>query len=165
VALSLNSYGSVGGVAGRAPRYADQFGHFTTITRPTLTTVESWVDQVSGLVNSILAQNRFDVPVTQSDVALLLAGFVEDEVAAMVEGANGSGRFGPTAGREDGRSRWEIIISEVAKFVNNNAAGFEAMGASRSGRLTNTGSRAIIRADGYSNDLSTIKAEQLEWPA
>jgi hypothetical protein len=161
MAISANSYGTVAGVVARARRYADKAGEFTLATAPTLAQVEGWIDQVSALVNSILAQNRFSIPVTQSDVALILAGFVEDEVSAMVEGANGSGRFGP-GNQNERRSRYEIVTSEVGKFVSDNAAGFEAMGVPRNSLVTKAGSRPVIRADGFSNDLTATYASQLE---
>jgi hypothetical protein len=97
--------------------------------------VEHFINSVSGMVNSLLATSGFTVPVTQADVALALAQFVEDEVAAMVEGVNGSGRFGPNPKFGGTKSRYALVTEDVQKFITSNAAGFEMLGAVRPGKL------------------------------
>jgi hypothetical protein len=131
MAIGANSYGSTGGVAALTPRYATSGGIFDGTTRPTLTTVESQIDQISGLCNSILAQAGFKTPITQADCKLSLDIFVNEEVASIVEGINGSGRFGPTT-KEPARSRFALIMDDLKDFVSANSGGFENLGAERS---------------------------------
>jgi hypothetical protein len=129
--IGANSYGTTGGVSALTPRYATSGGVFDTTTRPTIATVEAQIDQISGLCNSILAQAGFKVPITQADCKLAIDIFVNEEVAAIVEGINGSGRFGPTT-KEPGKSRFALIMDDLQAFVTANAGGFENMGATRS---------------------------------
>jgi hypothetical protein len=138
MAIGANSYGSTSGVAALCPRYVNTAspGVFDTTTRPTLTIVESQIDQVSALCNAMLANAGFDIPVDQADCVLLLAFFVNQEVAAIVEGINGSGRFGPTTKSECGKGRFALIMDDVKAFIDGNAPGFERMGATRNYSVT-----------------------------
>lgn len=129
--IGVNSYGSTSDVAALTPRYANVSGVFDTTTRPTLATVETLINQVSGLANSILAQAGFKVPLIQADAKLTLDIFVNEEVAAICEGINGSGRFGPTT-KAPGKSRFSIITDDLQMFITVSAGGFENLGAERS---------------------------------
>jgi len=125
-----SSYGTSTGVAAFVPRYATTAGDFSTATRPTQTQVVTFIDQVSSLVNSILGKYGFSIPVTDTLVTDMLKLFVEEEVAAIAEGINGSGRFGPTT-KTPKKSRFQIILDDVQEFVEENAVGIESLGASR----------------------------------
>lgn len=156
MAIGINSYGSTGGVAALTPRYANSSGVFDATTRPTLTTIEQQIDQVSGLANSILAQAGFKTPITQADCKLALDIFVNEEVAAISEGINGSGRFGPTT-KEPVKSRFSLIMDDLKAFVEANAGGFENLGASRSVDTINIGYSTedvdpIFTRDQYGSD-------------
>jgi hypothetical protein len=133
LAIGDNSYGSAVGVAAMVPRWPNSNGVFDATTRPNLATVEDWLDQVSALLNTILAENGFAVPVSQATARLALDMFANEEVAAMSEGVNGSGRFGPTA-KQGGKAkgRFALILDDVETFIGSNAAGFERLGAARS---------------------------------
>ena len=128
--IGANSYGSTGGVAGLTPRYATSSGVFDATTRPTLTQVESYIDQVSATINVMLARLGFSIPVSNAQGVLMLALFVNEEVAQIVEGINGSGRFGPGQ-KQIGRSRYQLITADVQEFIDTNAEGLEAIGATR----------------------------------
>lgn len=128
--VAANSYGSAAGVASYVPRYANGSATFDTATRPKLDQVESLINQISSLVNAILASNGFGIPITQADVVLAITIFIEQEVAAIAEGINGSGRFGPTT-KTPGKSRFQIIMEDIAAFVLEHADGFENLGAAR----------------------------------
>jgi len=132
--LLANSYGSVAGVGALVPKWSGASQDFASpVTRPTLAQVESWIDQVSGILNSILSKEGFAIPVTQADVKLALAMFINEEVASITNGINGSGRFGPTVKeRGNRRGRFALILDDVKAFVHDQAIGFENMGATRS---------------------------------
>ena len=68
MSIGANSYGSAAGVAALVPRYANGSGTFATTDRPTLAQVETFIDSVSGILNSILAEAGFQIPVTDDDV-------------------------------------------------------------------------------------------------
>jgi hypothetical protein len=129
--VATNSYGTPSEVAALVPRYANGVGTFLTTDRPALGQVIVLINQVSSLINGILSQQGFVIPVTQADVKLSLDMFVEEEVAAIAEGINGSGRFGPTT-KQPGKSRFTLIMDDIDSFVLSHADGWEAMGATRS---------------------------------
>lgn len=131
MALADNSYGSVLGVEALVPRYTSPAGHFDSSTRPVLTQVEQWLDQISAILNGYLAQYGFTIPVTNTDAVNLLAMFVNQEVAAMVEGVNGSGRFGPTTKAPGKRGRFAVITEDAEAYIAANAVGLERLGAER----------------------------------
>jgi len=128
--ISERSYGAVSGVAALVPRYAGTGGIFTVSTRPTLAQVERLIDQISAMINSMLSTEGFDIPITQDDVVAVLSSFVEEEVAAICEGINGSGRFGPTT-KAPNKSRFLLIQDDIQFFLKSQIPGFERLGAER----------------------------------
>lgn len=129
MALGANSYGDTAEIAALTPRYANGSGAFDASTTPKLTQVESETDQVSAILNVVLAELGFTIPVTQADAKLMLDWFVNHEVAAIVEGINGNGRFGPSQHSPGGKQT--IIEKEVRDFVTRYATGIERLGAGR----------------------------------
>jgi hypothetical protein len=127
--IGAHSYGSTANVAALTPRYVDKVTFlFTTATRPTLATVETQINQISSLANSMLSDAGFVTPITQADVKLAIDAFIDEEVAAIVEGINGSGRFGPTT-KEPGQSRYRLIVDDLKLFIQSNRQGFINLGA------------------------------------
>ena len=131
--LDANSYGSIAGVQALVPNY-----NLTSGTRPTTAQAESWIDSVSGILNSILAEAGFTIPVTDDDVKDALDFFVNQEVASICEGVNGSGRFGPTSKAVGKQGRFSLMLEDVKAFVEGNKAGFERLGAVRSYDVTSS---------------------------
>ncbi len=140
MAIGANSYGSAVGIAAFVPNYAST-GTFTTGTRPTLAQVEGWIDSVSGILNSILAEAGFTIPISNTvapDVVGALNLFVNEEVASFCEGVNGSGRFGPTSKAVGKQGRFSLMLEDVKAFVESNKAGFERLGAERAYDVTSS---------------------------
>jgi hypothetical protein len=136
------------------PRIANTAGTFDTTTRPTLAQVEAHIDQISGIVNSYLAQAGFAVPVTQADVKLALTMFVQEEVAAMAEGVNGQGRFGPTTKTPGKRGRFAVITEDVKAFIEGQAYGFQLLGATQTTSIMS--GVAFRDADESGNSIAPI---------
>lgn len=126
----VNSYGASSGVAALVPRYAAGTD-FSGDTFPTRTQVIAFVDQISALVNAMLSEAGFKIPVTQADAVLSLRFFIEQEVAAIAEGINGSGRFGPTTKEGGGKGRFALLVEDVEAFVESHMIGLERLGATR----------------------------------
>jgi len=124
------SYGSLEEVAAFVPRYADRTGVFTLTTRPTINQVTVWLTQVSGVLDAYLVSKGWSVPVTDASLNASLDMFTSEEVAAMVEGVNGSGRFGPTAPNQRQQSRFAIIRSDVTNYIDSLLVGNETMALS-----------------------------------
>src|SRR3990167_1652293 len=165
MSIGANSYGSAAGVAALVPRYANGSGTFATTDRPTLAQVETFIDSVSGILNSILAEAGFQIPVTDDDVKDGLDFFVNEEVAAIAEGINGSGRLGPTSKAMGKAGHFSLILSDVQEFVSGNAAGFERLGATRAYAATaglayrdtdNSGAETapIFQVQGFGNSFT-----------
>lgn len=127
-------YGTSAGVAALTPRYANGTADFATNDRPTKAQVETFLAQMSNLLDAIMADVGFTTPVTDADVISILTMFVQDEVAAIVEGINGSGRFGPTT-KAPKKGRYQMIFDDIQAFVYETASGLERMGAARTGEI------------------------------
>lgn len=133
-AVAAASYGTVAGVAAIVPKHANRSGEFNDVTRPTNISVVRYIDQVSSIINAMLASEGFEIPITEATLLPSFDFFVEQEVAAIVEGINGSGRFGPTvAGRRSSgqKSRMQIIRDDASTFIADFDFGIEQMGVTR----------------------------------
>lgn len=140
--IGANSYGSAAGVAALTPRFTAD-GSFDLYTRPTLLQVESWIDQVSGVLNLLLAEQGIAVPVTQADSVQALAILVNQSVADLVLAANSSGRFYTDRALQSARSPLLIIQDELTGWIQSHAQGLAAMGAA----MQPTGGRSILTRD------------------
>jgi hypothetical protein len=132
MSLSDNAYGSVAGVAALVPRIAAG-DDFVSARQPTREQVEEFINEVSGVLNVQLAQAGFKIPITQPDAKAALDMFVNQEVAAICEGINGAGRFGPT--RWQSGSRYALVLKDVQAFIADYATGFKRLGAARTDDL------------------------------
>lgn len=169
MAIGANSYGSVAGVAALAYRWTNEQETFDSTTEPSLAHVESWIDQVSAMMNVALANCRYSTfPITIAIITDMLDGYVNQTVATICEGRHDIGRLGPTAltNNVNGsvRSMWAVVGGEAATFIKDNCDAFEYLGLDRDpvnaskGRLATT---STIRADGYSDDLNAIETTGL----
>lgn len=132
MAIGANSYGDTSEVGALIPRYANEAELFDVDTTPALASIESMIDQVSALVNGLLKQHGFSIPITQADAKLALDAFVNEQVAVLVEAVNVRGRYGPGSDQPFGDVRFITILEDAQKFIAANALGFERLGATRS---------------------------------
>lgn len=128
MSVGANSYGAASDVAALTPRFTNN-GVYDTSTLPTLAQVEAWMDRVSAALNILLAEQNFQIPVTQADCRLMLALFVSTEVADLCNYANSAGRFFQNQNYVTGP--WQAIQREAAEFIEKHAEGFEKLGATR----------------------------------
>jgi hypothetical protein len=135
MAIGDNSYGSVAEVEALVQRYTNA-GSFDAGTRPTATQVEKMIDRVSGIVNVLLAEAGFAIPVSQADAKLALDDFVVNQTVQLAHAANGAGPFAPGSEQLRTSTPMKIIIAEAAAFILDHAEGFEALGATRDRHLT-----------------------------
>ena len=117
-------------VAALTPRYASN-GAFDSSTRPNLAQCETWINQMSGFVNALLAEAGFSIPITQSDTVQLLNSLVTSAVAEMAEYANRAGRFWSDSAQERGISIQKVLRNEISDWINAHAKGLENLGAAR----------------------------------
>lgn len=129
-----SSYGTVADVEMLVPRYT-QNGVFTETTRPKVAHVETFINRISAIVNIMLAEQGFKVPVTEQNSQLAVTDFVVNAVADMCMWVNSAGRF-VTEKRLIGQQPLTIITAEAEDFLKRNAVGFEMSGAQRDRSLT-----------------------------
>lgn len=154
--IGSNSYGTTAKVAAYVPRYAPD-GDFTFATRPTITQVEAWIDDVSAMVNVLLAELYFTVPVTQADCVSMLEGLVCSAVADKCEYANRSGRFWTESAVDKGISIEKTLRNEIADWITTHARGMVNLGADMT--VSDVGASGAFsytpkRVDGYSEENS-----------
>ena len=137
MALATNSYGTTAEVAALTPRYAASTGDFDGTTNPTLARVEKFTDRVSSMVNAYLSQLGFTIPITQADAKLLMDNITVEQVALLVEGVRGTGRYAPGSKAIASRSMMSILSEEIRDFLDDVAIGLEDMGAARSKSVLN----------------------------
>lgn len=126
----VNSYGTAAEVAAYTKRYTSA-GAYGAGTRPTLTEVEGWIDSVSATMNTALAGAGFSIPITQTDAKAAIAAFVVEAVVDLCHAANSAGRFFTDQALARGITPMRAIRSEMKAWVDENAAGLEALGATR----------------------------------
>ena len=126
--LLTSSYGDTDEIAAFVPRYANESKKFDVTTTPTLLEVESFCDQISAVINGMLAQEGFDIPLTVADSKLVMDFFVNSEVAAIVEGVNGGGRFGPSSKAMGKKGRWAVIYEDVEAYIKGQVKALQLFG-------------------------------------
>ena len=107
-------------------------GTFTTATRPTLAQVEKFIDNASSTLNVMLAKAGFSIPIVQADAKAACAEIVIECVVDMCHAANSTGRFFTERALERGMNPMKAIREDIASWVEAQAPGLEALGASRS---------------------------------
>lgn len=134
MAVGANSYGSAAGVAAYTRAYmagAGVAGTYDLNTIPTLPQVEDWIDEVSGIANTGIKAAGFTVPISQVDAVKALRGLVNQQVADLVAFSHGVGRFFSERAQNSSMSAMGFIRKEMMDFINLNADGWEALGATR----------------------------------
>ena len=130
--VSANSYGTADGVSVRCGQYVDATtGLFTTFTHPTKTQVETFVNQVSGIMNTALAKAGFTIPVSQADAVAAITGIIEEYAADLVLATGMQGRFYSESFQRSGKNKIAVIADEINEWVKMYADGLEEMGAGR----------------------------------
>lgn len=98
MAIRDDSYSSVGEVLAVVRRTLDGAATFDTITRPTRTEVEKFIDRASGTLNICLQGAGFSTPISNSTAKLALDDWVTAKAAMWVEltqAGDGLSGFGP----------------------------------------------------------------------
>lgn len=130
------AYGTPAGVAAYARQwtrggtfYNAQVSPAVAPTKPTLTQVTNWIDQISSMFNVSLSNEGFAVPVSASDSLKSLTLKVETLVADLCAFANGTGRLYTDRVLE--RGSMLLVQKEIGEWVKSNATGLENDGVPR----------------------------------
>lgn len=131
-------YGSVAGVAAlarvwtRDGEFADEPDVYgTPATNPTLTTVTSWLSQISGAFDAAVANQGFQTPVVEPRAVVAIGLMVEQYVSDLCHAANSRGRFFTDHAIERGVVPINVIRKDIAAWVNENTTGLELLGVPR----------------------------------
>ena len=129
MALSANSYSSVASVLAMTRHFLDGADTFDAETRPNLTEVEGFIDEVSADLNDAIAACGFSVPITATGPALACALWVRTKAAAMVELTARSTGFD---GSEDSRyqSLWDLLGKDPFDWVGKRKKAWADQGVS-----------------------------------
>lgn len=130
------AYGTAAGVAAHAKTwtrggsfYDASASPLVAPTKPTLTEVNTWLEQVSNLFDRALSNEGFTVPVTATKSASLITLEVERIVADLCDRANGLGRLVQDRVLHVGYMK--VIGNEVRAWVQEGITGFENDGVPR----------------------------------
>lgn len=118
--VGARSYGTAAGVAVRCGQYVDgDTGLFTVDTHPRQAQVETFINQISGLMNAALAVAGFTVPVTSTyaDAWQAITGMVEEYTADLVLATGMQGRFYSESFQKTGMNRMAFISKELTEWV------------------------------------------------
>jgi len=155
MAVGANSYGDATDVAALSQVWTNN-GVFDGTTRPTITQVESFIDQVSGILNVALSGESFEIPITQDDAVLACKSIVSEIVSDMVAAANSSGRFFTEKALNSGHSMMGQVRMEISDWVAGNSQGLQEIGATREnsfiGTLDVEESDVIFQRNQYGKD-------------
>lgn len=129
-------------------------GTYTTGTRPTLAQVEKFIDNASSTLNVMLAKAGFSVPIVQADAKAACAEIVIECVVDMCHAANSTGRFFTERALERGVNPMAAIRQDIASWVEAQAPGLEALGATRN--TSQLGGIAFRDTDEAGNEIFPI---------
>lgn len=121
------AYGTVAGVGAMNALWSDS-GTFSASTTPTAAQVTDWLDKVSAMVDTALADEGFTVPVTLAAVVKELNLLVEGIVSDLVDASHRTGRFYSENILTRGMSPFITIDKEVHAWVQRKSVGFENQG-------------------------------------
>jgi len=129
-------YGSAAGVAALSNLWTRNGEFFDTEldvdgTRPSLTQVETWLDEVSSMMDVALANEGFSVPVDVVEVLPMIGQFVNGIVKDLADYSHGAGRFYTKDAIDAGLSPFLTVDREVTDWVTRKSTGLEALGCRR----------------------------------
>jgi len=127
------SYGTPAGVAAHCKLWTRDgafydAGASDTATKPTLTEVTNWLDQVSAMMDSALADEAFETPVTLASVVKELTLICEGLTKDLVDHSHKAGRFYAERAIKEGVTPWAAIAEDIQKYVQSRSVGFDNLG-------------------------------------
>lgn len=156
--LNGNSYSSVAEVLALTRLYLGGQSTFNSTTRPTLTEVESFIDDVSGELNLALGNAGFTIPITQNDAKSACDNWVKVKAAAFVEASRPTAAFG-----KDTNPRASLLAkmnASAAAWVKENMKGFAVLGVPQVGDDSNALIFTALDAQSLRSDPTDTSREQ-----
>jgi hypothetical protein len=139
------AYGSAVGVAALSALWATGAGGtFDVNSRPTLAQVNTWLDEVSKLLDTALNDQGFDTPVTVTAVTGELGLLVNGVVKDLCDYSHGAGRFFTEKALDAGISPFMTVDKELHEWVKRKIVGLEKQGVPRSAQGRNVASLEVF---------------------
>lgn len=127
MAIDDDSYGTMNGVAALVPQHANVAAEFDANTEPSQDVVETWINDLSDVINVILDDYGYDVPAT-GRLATWLKVFVQQEVAAQIRSLYRRRRRGPSEDEQQEEYRDLLTnIDKVHAYLDERESGRAAM--------------------------------------
>lgn len=127
--LSSDSYGTVEGVAAYVAHLLPTGAiTFSAVTRPTVTQVESFLDQQSAKLNAWLAMSGYAVPVTAAAAVRVLANFANLGAAGLCELTQRAAGV-EAEGTNQRENKFLAEFEKAKAFIEG--GGFAALGAAQ----------------------------------
>jgi len=145
------AYGTIAEVAALSKRYAGASGDFTGAApnqRPTAAEVTVFLNRISSMLDLMLAQLGYTVPVTNTESVLILDEFAVQHAVYLVYAANGAGPYSPGSEQLRGQTPFQMIAKEARAYFQDWGNGFELLGAERPRGYTYGLAATIEDADG-----------------
>lgn len=130
------AYGTAAGVAAHAKTwtrggtfYDASASPLVAATKPSLTEVATWIEQVSDMFDRAISNEGFVVPVTATKSVSMITLEVERIVADLCDRVNGTGRLAQDRVLHIGYMK--VLANEIKAWVQEGATGFENDGVAR----------------------------------
>ena len=133
--LRTDSYSSVADVTSLTRHLLDGHPAYSSETRPTITEVESFIDQASGLLNIAVTKYGF----TPASIAANSTAKLSCDMWVMVKAGQLCELASPIQGLGENETRSGIfgsIIKDADKFAQTNAQGWKRLGITAANNLS-----------------------------
>lgn len=145
--INAISYGSVDGVALYCQQWTNVAGTFDDATQPTKDMVTLFLADVSAIMAAALAKDGFTSQINTTDALAAINAMINLQVAELVRKSKSAQRFG--RGDTKGTNSLDVIRLGIASWVEDQAVGFEQLGAIR--QMSNMGQVAFRETDQRGN--------------
>ena len=145
------TYGSADGVALYCQQWTNAGGKFDDTTLPTIDMVTQMLADVSSIMATALAKNGFTAQINDTNAFPAISAMVNLQVAELVRKSKSAARFSQYG---KGVNTLDAIRTGIASWIEDQAAGFELLGATR--QVSNMGQIAFRGQDRRGNDIHPI---------
>ena len=157
--IAADSYGTPEGVAALSGTWTESGGFFDAdppyaeASDPSLTSVVSWIDEVSAILNTALGNHGFKTPLSSAKSKKAADLIVNRIVSDLVDYAKSKGRFISAGFQKGTLSIFQAIVNDVDAWIGLYAPGLEANGDERSGTSIRIGYKSV---DDSGKEVSAI---------
>lgn len=159
MAISADSYSSVADIVAVTRHLLDGASSFDVNTTPTLTEVEAFIDDLSGMLNTAIAAAGFPIPITNATAKSACDIWTRSKVVAWVESTQrGAGYDGET---NTNRPDWFMGLYGPAKaFVEEMTEGWVNLGINQTSAASDALTFTALNIHSERSDPTVTTREQ-----